>query len=153
MISSVVWLPSHMAVFGSYEQTVKPANLHRLPGFPQHQKSAGCSRPMMGCSQEVFSVPGSENTRPTQGNAFTCHIQDQHPVITQLRTQPEYTVLQLFPWHLLYRSSSGERGLALTYYISTATREVKTADYPALITSPPWEMLKWGLSFSLLILG
>lgn len=138
---------------GSSEQIVKSVNLHRLPDFLQHRKSAGCIRSMMGCSQEMFSVPGSENTRPTQGNAFTCHIQERHPVITQLRRQPGYAVLQLFPWHLLYRSSSGDGGLALTYYISTATGEVKIGDYPALIISPAWEMLKWGLSFSLLILG
>lgn len=107
----------------------------------------------MGCSQEVFSVPGLENTRPKQGNSFTCHNQEQHAVITQLERQPEFAVLQLFPWHLLYRSSSREQGLALTNYNSTAIREIKIGNCPAWFIFSEREILQWELSFSLLILG
>lgn len=113
--------------------------------FSTAWKSLGCSRQMMGHSQEVFCVPDSENTRPTQGSTFTCHIKG-HPVTTQLARQPECAVLQWFPWHLLYRSNSGEGRLALTYDTSTATRDAKRiGDYPAFTISPHWEMLKWGL--------
>lgn len=107
----------------------------------------------MGWSQEVFAVPGLQNTRPKQGNAFTCHNQEQHAVITQLGRQPEFAVLQLLPWHLLYRSSSRERGLALTNYNSTAIREIKIGNCPAWFIFSKWEMFQWELSFSLLILG
>lgn len=107
----------------------------------------------MRCSQEVFSFPGSGNTRPKEGNAFTCHSQEQHAVITQLGRQPEYSVLQLFPWHLLYRSSSREQGLALTNYNSTAIREIKIGNCPAWFIFSECEMFQWELSFSLLILG
>lgn len=106
----------------------------------------------MGCSQEVFSVPGLENTRPKQGNAFTCHNQEQHAVITQLGRQPEYAVLQLFPWHLLYRSSSREGGLALTNYNSIPTREIKIGNCPAWLIFSEREMFQWELSFSLPVL-
>lgn len=145
MVPSILWLPLFMVVFGSQEQIVKSVKLHNLPAFLQHGKSAGCSRSMMGCSQEVFCVPGTENTGPTQRNAFTCHIQGR-PVITQLGRQPECAVLQRFPWHFLYISSTREGERVLTCDISTATREVKRAgDYPAFTISPHWEMLKWGL--------
>lgn len=107
----------------------------------------------MGCSQEVFSVPGLENTRPKQGNAFTCHNQEQHAVITQLGRQPECAVLQLFLWHLLYRSSSRELGLALTNYNSTATRKIKIGNGPAWLIFSEWEMFQQELSLSLLNLG
>lgn len=112
--------------------------------FLQHGKSAGCSRSMMVRSQEVFCVPGTKNTRPTERNAFTCHIQG-HPVITLLGRQPEHAVLQWFHWHFFYMSSSREGEQVLPCDISTATREVKrTGNYPAFTTSPKWEMLKWG---------
>lgn len=98
-----------------------------------------------GYSQEVFSVPGLENTRPKQGNAFTCHNQEQHAVITQLRRQPEYAVLQLLPRHLLYQSSSREWGLALINYNSTAVREIKIGNCPAWLICSEWEIFQWEL--------
>lgn len=95
---------------------------------------------MVGCSQEVFSVPGLENTRPKQGNAFTCHNQEQHAVITQLGRQAEYVVLHLLPWNLLHRSR--EWWLALTN--STDIREIKIGSHPAWLIFSEWEMLQWG---------
>lgn len=135
MVPSIPWLPLIMVVFGSQEQIVKSVKLHSLPAFLWHGKSAGCSISMMGCSQEVFCVPGTQNTRPTQRNAFTCHIQG-HPVITQLARQPECAVLQQFPWHFLSTSSTREGERVLTCDISTATTEVKRAgNYPAFTIS------------------
>lgn len=79
MVSSILWLPLCTGSLWLLGADCEICESTQTARFSAASKICWMQQiSMRGCSQEVFSVPGSENTRPTQGNAFTCHIQERH---------------------------------------------------------------------------